>query len=144
MNIKKYARILCAVALLCGLSVAAQAELRDDVAVKVPFDFVVGKKTLPAGTYKVTSSSPTNSTLRLTSLDNGASAVVLPFVGQSVNVDMPRLSFQQVGGQHFLSAIETAHNVYSIRVSPSRTMETAARLHDNGSASGDSAGTLIR
>jgi hypothetical protein len=144
MNIKKYAGILSAIALFCGLSVVAQAELRDDVAVKVPFDFVVGKKVLPAGTYKVTSSSQNNSTLRLTGLDNRSSAIVLPFEGQSANADMPKLSFQQVGEQHFLSAIETAHNVYGIRVSRSRMMEAAARSRDNVSISGDSAGALIR
>ncbi len=146
MNIKKCLGILSAIALFCGMSVAANAELRDDVVVTVPFDFVVGHKTLPAGNYKVTSlpTSTSNSTLRLTGRDKGVSAVVLPFEAKSVGVNMPRLSFERVGEQHFLSAIETAHNVYSIRVSPSRTIEASARSRDNGSASGDSAGALIR
>src|SRR5271168_4952483 len=107
MNIRKYARVLCAMTLLCGMSVAAKAELRDDVVVTVPFDFVVGHKMLPAGNYKVASFSSSNSTLRLTGLDNGASAIVLPLEGRMVKVDMPQLTFQQVGEKHFLSMIQT-------------------------------------
>ena len=139
MDIRKHIRILSAIALLCGMSVAAKAELRDDVVVTVPFDFVVGHKTLPAGNYKVTSlaTSTSNSTLRLTDRDNGVSAVVLPLEAKSVGVDMPQLSFQRVGERHFLSAIETGHNIYSIPVSGSTSKEAAARSHNNGPVSGD-------
>jgi hypothetical protein len=46
---KKYARIIVAITLLSGLGVAAKAEIRDYIVVTVPFEFVVGGKTLPAG-----------------------------------------------------------------------------------------------
>jgi hypothetical protein len=145
MNMKKYARILSAMTLLCGMSVAAKAELRDDVSVTVPFDFVVGRKTLPAGTYVVTSLSlDQSSPLLLASRDNGVSVFVLPFEGESTHVDMPQLSFQRVGEQHFLSAVQTAHNVYNISVSRSVMIEAAARLRDKMPVSGDSGGELIR
>ena len=144
MNIKKYARVLSALTLLCGMSVAAKAELRDDVVVTVPFDFVVGHKMLPAGNYKVTSFSPNKSTLRFTGVDNGTSAIVLPFEGKMVAVDMPQLTFQQVGEQHFLSMIQTGQNLYNIRVSRSLSMEAAARFHGKMPVSGDSGGELIR
>jgi hypothetical protein len=140
MNMKKYARILSAMTLLCGLSVAAKAELRDDVVVTVPFDFVVGHKTLPAGNYKVTSLSQSKSTLRITNSDNGSSAIALPFAGASVNVDMPRLTFERIGERQFLSTIQTGQNVYDIRVSHSVMMEAAAKSHDNMPVSGDSGG----
>ena len=145
MNIKKYARVLSAMALLCGMGVAANAELRDDVAVIVPFNFVVGHKMLPAGSYKVTSLSLNQfSPLQLTGRDNGKSVFVLPFEGQSVRVDMPQLTFQQVGDQHFLSIIQTAQNLYNIPVSRSLSKEAAARFHDKMPISGDSSGTLIK
>jgi hypothetical protein len=139
MNIKKCLGILSAIALLCGMSVAANAELRDDVVVTVPFDFVVGHKTLPAGNYKVTSmsTSTSNSTLRLTGRDNGVSAVVLPFEAKSVGVDTPQLSFQRVGERHFLSTIETGHNIYSISVSGSASREAAARSYNSVPVSGN-------
>jgi hypothetical protein len=50
---KKYARILVAVAFLLGLGVTANAELQAEIVVTLPFEFVVGGKTLPAGTYTV-------------------------------------------------------------------------------------------
>jgi len=50
---RKYARILVAVTFLLGFSVAANAEIRGEVVVKLPFAFVAGGVTLPAGTYTV-------------------------------------------------------------------------------------------
>jgi hypothetical protein len=50
---KTFARILVAVTFLLGLSVAADAEIQPQIAVTLPFDFVVSGKTLPAGTYTV-------------------------------------------------------------------------------------------
>jgi hypothetical protein len=50
---KKYAKILVAVTFLLGLGVAAKAETRPEIIAKFPFQFMVGGKTLPAGTYKV-------------------------------------------------------------------------------------------
>ena len=48
---KKYARILVALSFLLGLGVAAEAEIRPEIIVTMPFEFVVSGKTLPAGTY---------------------------------------------------------------------------------------------
>ena len=90
MNMKKYARVLSAMTLLCGMSVAAKAELRDDVSVTVPFDFVVGRKTLPAGTYVVTSLSLNQSSpLRLTSRENNVSVFVLPLRAKALMSTCP-------------------------------------------------------
>src|SRR5271170_1843490 len=138
---KKYARTIVAIALLSGLGVAAKAEIRDDIVVMVPFEFVVGGKTLPAGTYKVSHLSLDKfGTLQLTSRDNGASVFMLPFEGESASADKPNVSFQQVGDQHFLSTIQTTWDVYHIPVSHSAIMEAAAKSRDNASAPGSSGG----
>ena len=50
---KKYTRILVAIVFLLGLGVAANAETQPVIAVNMPFAFVVGKTTLPAGAYVV-------------------------------------------------------------------------------------------
>ncbi len=50
---QKCARILFAVAFVLGLSGAAEAESQDEIIVSLPFNFVVGGTTLPAGTYAV-------------------------------------------------------------------------------------------
>ncbi len=46
---KKYAKILVAVTFLLGFSVAANAEIRGEVVVKLPFAFVASGVTLPDG-----------------------------------------------------------------------------------------------
>jgi hypothetical protein len=138
---KKYARIIVAITLLSGLGVAAKAEIRDDIVIKVPFEFVVGGKTLPAGTYKVSSLSLDKfSTLLLTSRDNGTSVFMLPLEGESASAEKPNVSFQRVGDQRFLSTIQTTSNVYYIPVSHSAIMEAAAKSRDNVSAPGSSGG----
>ena len=50
---KKYAKILVAIVFILGLSGVAKAASQDGVIVTLPFRFVVGGKTLPAGTYAV-------------------------------------------------------------------------------------------
>jgi hypothetical protein len=138
---KKYARIIVAITLLSGLGVAAKAEIRDDIVVNVPFEFVVGGKTLPEGTYKVSSLSLDKfSTLLLTSRDNGTSVFMLPLEGESASAEKPNVSFQGVGDQRFLSTIQTTSNVYYIPVSHSAIMEAAAKSRDNVSAPGSSGG----
>jgi len=136
---KKYARILSALTLFLGLGVAANAGILYDTVVTVPFEFVVAGKTLPAGTYKVghVSDNKFNS-LILTNRDTGHSVFVLPSDNESTSTDMPQVSFQRVGGEHFLSAIETRNDVYNIPVSRSAIMEAATRSHDNVFVSGGS------
>ena len=136
---KKYAKILATIAFLAGCGIAANAEMRDDIIVKLPFQFVVGGKTLPAGTYKVSHLTNGNSgPLILTSRDNGTSVFVLPYVSESTSADNPQVSFQRVGEEHFLSAIQTTWETYYIPVSHSGLMEAAAKLHNSGMSSGGS------
>jgi len=134
-----YVRILVAVVGIFGLGLAAEAEVRGEIVVTLPFEFVVAGKTLPAGTYKVghVSDNKFNS-LILTNRDTGHSVFVLPSDNESTSTDMPQVSFQRVGGEHFLSAIETRNDVYNIPVSRSAIMEAATRSHDNVFVSGGS------
>ncbi len=50
---KKHTRILVAITFLLGLGVAANAETHAELNVTLPFEFVAGKTTLPAGKYIV-------------------------------------------------------------------------------------------
>jgi hypothetical protein len=138
---KKYARIIVAVTFLLGLSVAANAEIRGQVVVKLPFEFVASGITFPAGTYTVKrfSQQPFD-TLMLTSDDKGTSVFVRPVEMEEASDDTPKVSFHKVGEQHFLSAIETADYIYNFTVSKSVLLEAAAKQRDiaPGSASGGS------
>ena len=53
----KYARSIVAITFLVGLGVAAKAETRAEIVVTLPFGFEFGGKTLPAGTYTVSTLS---------------------------------------------------------------------------------------
>jgi hypothetical protein len=134
---KKYARNLVAVTFLLGLSVAANAETRSQVVVKLPFAFVASGITLPAGTYTVKrfSQQPFD-TLMLTSDDKGTSVFVRPVEMEEASDDKPKVSFHQVGEQHFLTAIETADYIYNFTVSKSVLLEAAAKQPDTVPASG--------
>ena len=114
---KKYAKILAAVTFLLGFSVAANAEIQPQIAVTLPFAFVVNGKTLPAGSYTVKrfSQQPFDA-LILTSDNSGTSIFVLPTEMEDASDYKPKVSFRKVGEQHFLSAIQTEDYVYNFSV----------------------------
>lgn len=133
---KKLVKTLVAIAFLVGLNGAIRAEAEEGVIVTLPFEFVVGAKTLPAGTYTMRNlSNDRPGTLELSNKDFSASMFVLPYLNEIAIGGKPELSFEQVGGQHFLSAIQTAGTVYRIHVSDSGVKEAAAKSRDNNPAS---------
>jgi hypothetical protein len=68
------------------------------VRVKVPFEFVAGGTTLPAGTYTVGRLSvDAYSTIAIRSFDNGA--FVFAIAVDRDPTGQPKLSFELVGGQ---------------------------------------------
>jgi hypothetical protein len=134
---KNYTRCLVAVTFLLGLGVAANAEMRAAVSVTLPFEFVAGGKTLPAGAYivKRNSDEPFD-TLLITSYENGTSVFVNPVEMEGASAYKPTVGFHKIGDQHFLTSIQTADYVYSFHVSPSATLAAAAKPRDTVSASG--------
>jgi hypothetical protein len=138
---KQYARILVAVILLSWLGVAAQAESRTELVVTLPFEFVASGKTFPAGTYTADRlTDEGRGGLRLTNRATGASVFVLPDEVESASANKPKVSFKHVGNQHFLSAIQTADELYNIPVNRSVILEAAAKPRDTASVSGSAGG----
>lgn len=136
---KKYASILAAIICFLGLGVAAKAEIRHEIVVTLPFEFVVGAKTLPAGTYRVSRLSDDRfEGLILSSYENRISVFVHAVEIESASADKPHLSFERVGQQHFLSRIQTTDDVYNLPVSHSLMTEAAEKSRDNGATSGSS------
>ena len=128
---KKYAKILVAVVFILGLSGAAEAENQDGVIATLPFSFVVGGKTLPAGTYTVRTVSGESGLLMITNHDTSKSVLVLPYVSESASTVKPELDFQQGGEEHFLSTIHTVWRIYRIPVSQSALTEAVAAASRN-------------
>ena len=127
---KQSLRILLAVFGLAGLGVAAKAQDLDQVIVTIPFEFVVGGKTLPAGTYKTNRiSNDKYEGLILSSVENHVSVILHPTKVESRYDDKAQASFQETGDQRFLSTIETGDNIFTIPEPSVATQEAAARAH---------------
>jgi hypothetical protein len=94
-------------ACLLGLRVGARAQDVDGVVVTVPFDFVAGRATIPAGQYRISRVNPgVNRELVIHSSGNGG-AFVLPVAFDEVITDQTRLTFEHLGNRYFLSKIKT-------------------------------------
>lgn len=106
-------RMLVAIAslALAGLAVPASAE-EGSIVVTVPFEFVAGTQTLPAGKYTVSRTSSPTSPLLISSHEQGV--FLLPGAFDDIRSEHAGLSFDQVGGQHVLSQIKTPAGVYTI------------------------------
>ena len=104
---KKSLAIVLTLTCLLGLGISARAQDVDKVVVNVPFEFVAGGQTLPAGTYSVSRvSDQTFQALVIRSNDN--SVFLLPmFFDGVVCRDHAELRFEHVGDKYFLSKIET-------------------------------------
>ena len=132
----KYTRILAAIMFLLGLGVAANAEMQSEIAVNMPFEFVAGKTKLPAGAYVVErNSTQLFDVLMITSRDTGTSVFLNPIEMEDASTYKPKVSFRNIGEQHFLSRIQTADYVYNFHVSRSVTQAVAAKPRDTVSVS---------
>jgi len=121
---------------LLGLSVGARAQDVDGVVVTVPFDFVAGGATLPAGQYRINRVNPgVNRELLIHSYSNGG-AFVLPVVFDGVLTDQPTLSFEHIGSRYFLSKIKTPGGVYSMKTPPENIALAQAKSQSTSSSSG--------
>ena len=112
-------RIAVALVSFAGLGITAKAQVVDQVVVTIPFQFVVAGKTLPAGTYHVTRAESDDkwAGLIFSSFENRVSTIVHPIEVENTPAEKAHVSFEIAGGEHFLSKIETANNLFTIPVS---------------------------
>jgi uncharacterized protein (DUF362 family) len=122
---KLYLRIAVTLIGIAGLGITTKAQaVVDQLVVTVPFEFVVGNTTLPAGTYRVhrLSENEPSGGLFLGSYENRVTIAVLPIDMESARDSEPELIFKTVDGQHLLSRIQTADHVFNIPISKSMNM----------------------
>src|SRR5713226_1710945 len=106
---KNLLRIAVALVGFAGLGITAKAQVPDQIVVTIPFAFVVGGKTLPAGTYRVNRVADDKwEGLIFSSFENRAGVIVHPIEVESAPADKAKVSFETAGDQHFLSKIQTA------------------------------------
>jgi hypothetical protein len=113
---RSYFAALLTLACVLGIGIKARAQDVDKVVVTVPFEFVAGGTTLPAGEYQVNRAYPgLNRELVISSYHKG-SAFLLPltFEDGSDSDGQPTLRFERINGRYFLSAIRTPGGVYNM------------------------------
>lgn len=107
-----------------GVGVSARAQDADAVVVSVPFEFVAGGATLPAGEYRVSRVNPgVNRELAITGYNKG-NAFLLPLAFDEVGAanSQPKLSFDHIGGKYFLAGIKTLSGAYTMPASREMVM----------------------
>jgi hypothetical protein len=115
---KSYLLALLTLTCLLGLGITAHAQDLDRVVVSVPFAFVAGGATLPAGDYTVIRANPgINRELAITGYNKGG-AFLLPLAFDQTTSDEPTLSFAQLGGRYYLSKVKTLNGVYTLPLPP--------------------------
>ena len=99
--IAKVGMVLGAAVVFLGIAQSARAD--EEVVARVPFDFIVGGQRLPAGKYVVTQN---RALVSIASADRRHFAFVLmnPMsTGEAWTA--PRLVFERIGEDHFLSQV---------------------------------------
>jgi hypothetical protein len=129
---KSYLAAVLALTCLLGVGISAHAQDTEGVRVKVPFEFVAGGKTLPAGTYTIGRQSlEAYSGITISSYGHGA--LVLPIAVDGTAAAQPKLSFEHVGGKYFLTEADTPGGVYSFALP--KAMVAMAQAKDQGTVS---------
>jgi len=118
-----------AIVVFAALAVGARAQTLDSVVVTVPFDFIVGNTTLPAGTYTVDRllyNVPQSLALRST-VGNFAAIASGEVSGSAAAAPntTPKLVFNRYGDQYFLHEILTNAGVHQLSMSRSETKVAA-------------------
>lgn len=139
---KHYLHILLALIGIAGLGTVAKAQEVDHIVVTIPYAFVVSGETLPAGTYTLMRESKSDPrVLFLNNFEEHASTIVVPTTIESNYATKSEVSFEQIGGQLFLSKIQTGDHLFTIPVSRAEILEAAAKSHSGTSGSGSGSGS---
>ena len=134
---KQYLTVLFTLICVLGLGLGARAQEEDTLVTKVPFDFVVGGKVLPAGTYRASRVDPASGSraLQISSYETGASVFLMPTVFDDHQSEHTQLNFEHLGDEYFLSSIETPIGTYAISIPPS-AIKLAQMQQQSASPSG--------
>lgn len=108
-----------------GLAAHASAQADEVVKTKVPFDFMVGSHSLPAGSYRIESDGEF---LNFSNIDRKVSVFTTSYHGNPSLDGTSRLKFDVVSGQHFLREIETPSTKTTMDFPVSRAERSATEL----------------
>jgi len=132
---KSYLTVPFTLTCLLGVGISARAQDTEGVRVSIPFEFVAGGMTLPAGTYTVGRLS-VEAFPSIAIRDYGNSAFVLPIAVDGAPVEQPKLNFEHVGDKYFLSEAETPGGVYTFAAPTAMVTLAQRKDHSPVSSSG--------
>lgn len=125
--LKIYALLAFVIALAAG---SAQAQSNIPQRAHIPFAFIVGQRTLPAGEYTIKRVNPASdkAVLLMTSADGRESVMVQTLAVESGNTEQTaRLVFNRYEEQHFLSQVWMAADSTGLGVRTSGRERELAR-----------------
>jgi hypothetical protein len=124
-------KYLISLLLILGSFGSALADSSHTVVTTVPFDFVVGNQTLPAGTYTISQVADGTNALRVQRQDGTAAGIILPVgVDFTSNHSSAKLVFQNIGGTYFLTTIisDDRSYIFGWQGHPARVPDPAATV----------------
>jgi hypothetical protein len=106
---KTRALVIAGMMTLAVLASTRVARAQETMRVNIPFDFVAGNTSLPAGEYSVETSGPTHTLLLIDRKDASTSALIITNAAVSAEPQSEsKLIFNRYGDRYFLSQVWTA------------------------------------
>jgi hypothetical protein len=132
---KSYLTVVLTLTCLLGLGTSGFAQDTEGVVAKIPFEFVAGGRTMPAGTYTIGRLFQ-DAHLGLMIRNYDDSALLLPIVVDGSSAEQSTLSFEHVGGKYFLSKVGTPAGVYTMKTPRAATMLAQVKVQGTSSSAG--------
>ena len=122
-------RTITLLSLFCILAAtSAYAQSADRISMKIPFNFIVGEKTLPAGEYIVRSTFSSRVTLIRTANGRRVHTTILTMPVPPENTPFTaKLVFHRYGNQHFLYQVWTPASERGGQLSQSQAERAIAK-----------------
>jgi hypothetical protein len=133
---KKQSFVMASLLVLSSMAATQVARAQEAMAVNIPFAFVAGNATLPAGEYRVETLNRNSAVLSIHCSDPSASAMVITNAAQAKELNSEsKLVFNRYGNRYFLSQVWKAGSIRGRQLLKSpREKEVAqsARLETKG------------
>jgi len=133
---KNHSFLMAGFLVLSSMAASQVARAQEPLAVNIPFAFVVGNATLPAGEYRVQKRDGNADVLLIHCLDPSESAVVITNAAEAKELQSEsKLLFNRYGNRYFLSQVWTAGSMRGRQLLKSpreKEMAQLARIETKG------------
>jgi hypothetical protein len=126
---KTRALVMAGMMALTVMAFSRVAQAQEMLVVNIPFDFVAGNMTLPAGEYSIKVTAPERTLLLIDRKDAAASAFMNtnPVVKTEMQTES-KMIFNRYGDRYFLSEVWSAGNSRGRQLSKSRREMEMAQI----------------